>query len=287
MLCKLTWALTEDNRVIHISEAERGASCRCICPACGDTLIARKGDETGHHFAHSAGDDCAYSFTSSLYYAIYRTINELGYLVLPPYIKNRSVTEHGSGTHIIMPQAKVKVERSELTRKASAGITGIIAYCSGKPLLIKILTAYTIKKRNMSKIQELGLPLLEIDLSRNDFLDKDTAVKLLTTAPPQIYWVYNRRAETIWEQLISRCEKLDVAGTMNSIYTYGCPIASKREDGFKCFIKTGCSSCGYFFGLCGFDEDRYVLCGRRQVITEASDLLLTIDERKKKYNITR
>jgi len=285
MLCKLTYALTETGEVVHISEIDRGIACKCICPACGDALIARKGDEVGHHFAHVSGNECQHGFTSSLYYAIYRTICELGYIVLPPYIKNRSIIESGSGVHIIMPQAKVKVDRVEITKKANTGATGVAVYCSGKTLLLKILTAYTTGKKNQAKIEALGLPMLEIDLSRDDSID-DTAIrKLLTSAPEQIYWVYNRRAENIWEQLRAKCEKLKVEGTHNSIYTYGCPIPSKREDGFHCYIKTSCALCGYFFGLYGFDDNKYILCGRRHVVTEAADLTLTLEARKKKYGI--
>lgn len=285
MLCKLTYAMSEKGEVVHISETERGLACKCVCPACGDTLIARKGDEVEHHFAHASGTDCQYGFASSLYCAFYREIKQLGYLVLPPYIKNRSVVEGSSGIHKIMPRAKVRVDSVELTKKANGAVTAIAAYCSGKPLLIKLLTAYTTGKKNMSQITALGLPMLEIDLSREDTVDDTSVNRLLTTAPPQIYWLYNQRAEKLWEQLSGKCERLSVFGSDNAIYTNGCTASSKRDDSFRCFIKTGCSSCDYFFGLYGFDEERYILCGRRSAIKETADLELSLAERKKKYRI--
>src|SRR5690348_3688935 len=53
---KLAFGRRWDNAVIHISEAERGAACGCVCPAesCRRKLIARKPEsEVAHHFAHA------------------------------------------------------------------------------------------------------------------------------------------------------------------------------------------------------------------------------------------
>jgi len=285
MLCKLTYALTADGKTIHISEADGGLSCNCICPACGDALIARKGNQVEHHFAHTTSTDCPYGFTSSIYYAIMRKINELGYIVLPPYTKNRAITENGSGIRTIMPRAKVKVDRVEPTKRASKGVTGLAVTCSGKTLLLKLLTTYNSTQMSRSKIEALDMPMLELDLSRDDIIDNDIIHEMLTTAPKQLYWVYNKRAENIWEELLSKCEKISVSGSGNKIYTYGCPIPQKRIDGFLCYIKTSCAACEFFFGLYGTADNQYVMCGRRHVITEAGDLNLSLDARKKKYSI--
>jgi hypothetical protein len=50
--------------LIGIDDAENGLKCNCICYSCGGKLIARKGDERQHHFAHHKNSikDCKYSF---------------------------------------------------------------------------------------------------------------------------------------------------------------------------------------------------------------------------------
>ena len=284
MLCKLTCALTTDGKIVHISEIERGLACSCVCPSCGDMLVARKGTEVGHHFAHSSGEDCKNGFTASLYYAFLRGISELGYIQLPPYSKNRSVVEDGSGLHVIMPQAKVRVNRAEVTKRAGE-VTGIVMYCGEKPLILKLLTAYTTGRKNIAKIETVGLPVIEIGLSREDEINNSMVLSLLKNPTKQVYWVYNKRAEDIWKAMTAKCEKLAINGEQNAIYTYGCPVKSKREDGIICYIKRGCAFCEYFFGLYGHSDERYILCGRRQVITEVDDLRLSLAERKQKYGI--
>lgn len=287
MNSKLTYALTEDGQTVHISEVARGLACGCVCPACGDKLIARKGDETEHHFAHSGGDDCRYGFTSSLYAAFHRFLSRQGWIMLPPYTRNRSITEGGRGDHVITKRAKVRIDSMELTRKASAGITGIAIYCKSRPMILRIKTDYTAgsNAKKTAQLKAAGLPAAEIDLSREDFIDDEAISVLMTTAPRQFYWLYNARAEETWEKLLSKCEKLRVEGQDNAIFTYGCTIPSMREESIYCYIKTSCSRCPFFFGLYGYEEDRYVCCSRRQLITEVADLELTLEERKKKYGI--
>ena len=284
MLCRLTYALTPDGRAIHISEAERGALCDCLCPGCGEKLIARKGDELGHHFAHASGGECKNGFDASLYYAVKRGIEELGWMQLPACVRNRAIIDGGSGLHVLTPEAKVKISRVDITKKAGV-VTGLVAYCGEKPLRIRILTAYTTAKRSIANVKAAGLPVIEIDLSREDEINGEKIRAMLVSPPDNLYWVYNQRAEETWDAMTAKCERLRVQGQDNAIYTLGCQIQSRRADGFRCYVRTSCAKCEFFFGLGGAGDERHVLCGRRSVITEAADLRLDIAARKKKYGI--
>ena len=58
---KLTWAVGANGETTHISEAENGLKCACICPTCGGALIAKQGKVVEHHFAHASGDECQHA----------------------------------------------------------------------------------------------------------------------------------------------------------------------------------------------------------------------------------
>ena len=60
----------KDGKVIHISAVESGLSCGCTCPACGESLVAKKGQKMMHHFAHKSGSDCEYGYETSLQYSL-------------------------------------------------------------------------------------------------------------------------------------------------------------------------------------------------------------------------
>ena len=49
----IPYALDHAGQVVHVDEVPGGAACKCICPACETSLIARKGDIKAHHFAHA------------------------------------------------------------------------------------------------------------------------------------------------------------------------------------------------------------------------------------------
>lgn len=62
------WAIREhDGSSVHVSEVPRGLDCGCICPKCGQPLIAKRGDEREHHFAHHELGDCNYQGETELH----------------------------------------------------------------------------------------------------------------------------------------------------------------------------------------------------------------------------
>ena len=62
------WAVREHDRTpVHVSEVQQGLDCGCICSRCGKPLIAKKGDEREHHFAHQELGDCKYQGETELH----------------------------------------------------------------------------------------------------------------------------------------------------------------------------------------------------------------------------
>ncbi len=52
---RLSWAWhQETGRMLHIDQAHRGKASGCTCADCEGALLARKGDERRHHFAHAS-----------------------------------------------------------------------------------------------------------------------------------------------------------------------------------------------------------------------------------------
>ena len=84
---KLIYAL-KDGNIVSIDDVPSGKECGCVCPACGDELIARKGQKRMHHFAHRSNEDCEYGYESSLYLAAKDILSRSEKMVIPPiYVK--------------------------------------------------------------------------------------------------------------------------------------------------------------------------------------------------------
>ena len=78
---KLTYAL-KDGEIVSIEDVKSGLSCGCICPACGDPLVAKKGEKMMHHFAHHAGHTCEFGYESSLYLAAKNILSKAKKIVI-------------------------------------------------------------------------------------------------------------------------------------------------------------------------------------------------------------
>ena len=82
-LKKLIYAL-KDGNIVSIDDVPSGKECGCVCPACGDELIARKGQKRMHHFAHRSNEDCEYGYESSLHLAAKDILSRSEKMVIPP-----------------------------------------------------------------------------------------------------------------------------------------------------------------------------------------------------------
>lgn len=84
---QLTYALNQQGRMVSIKTVERGLNCNCICPKCGNQLVAKLGKEGGRqwHFAHHHGSDCHGSYMTALHRLAEQIIEEEKKVMVPAY----------------------------------------------------------------------------------------------------------------------------------------------------------------------------------------------------------
>ncbi|MBE6759599.1 MAG: hypothetical protein E7554_05845 [Ruminococcaceae bacterium] len=285
MQCNLTFAIAADGSTVHVSEVERGAACGCTCPGCGKALVARKGTEVQYHFAHSDGEECKHGYRNSLYLALRRAAEELGKIRLPAYEKNRTLVPEGGGLHVLMPESVTPIDRVDFTRKGGDIITGLLIVRGKRQLIIRILTDFGENTRSQAQLKAVGISVLELDLTREDQFDMTAARACFTDLPDNIHWLYNAKAEKAWDDMTALCVRQPVQKKDNTLFTYSCPIAANRTGGTTCYVMDRCAQCQFFFGLYGYEQDRYVMCGRDRLVAEPADLRLTMTERREKYGV--
>ena len=111
---KLTWAITPNGTPTHISEAERGLKCGCICPLCRKDLVARQGKVMGHHFAHAKGAECAHAVETALHLAAKDILAKRREIVLPA-VEIRF--QHSSWHNIIAKEQRYEIESVVVEQK--------------------------------------------------------------------------------------------------------------------------------------------------------------------------
>lgn len=154
----MTFALAADERMVHVDDVPTGLSCECICPGCHSRLIAKNaGREKTHHFAHEAGNHqqgCAETALHRAAKQVIQVFQRVTVPALPPSIPD---------------QVELALRFVELEYRLSTETGNIVADCYAETayghMAIEIAVYHQADEIKATKLRELGLPTLEIDLS--------------------------------------------------------------------------------------------------------------------------
>ncbi len=108
--CDLTYALDSEGKLVNIKQVESGKKCNCICPACEELLVAKKGEIRKHHFAHSSGKNCKHAIESMLHHLAKDKFQEAFY-------KNEEFIFNMSINRIVVRKKNVKTLQNKIVVK--------------------------------------------------------------------------------------------------------------------------------------------------------------------------
>jgi hypothetical protein len=164
----VTFALRGDD-VVYINDVANGLACGCVCPSCGDRMVAKQGAITIHHFAHEGGSDCAGGLQTTLHLAAKAVLSRERRMVLPELTLTATARDAQGLTHTV--SEKVLSARSvmfdEVTEEKRLGdiVPDLICKIGGRVLLVEIAVTHFVDDIKREKIRALGLACVEIDLS--------------------------------------------------------------------------------------------------------------------------
>lgn len=265
----LIFAIRE-GMLVSIDDVEKGAQCGCICPSCGEKLVAKKGNIKAHHFAHITGSNCAYGYETSLHRLAKDLIEKIRYITLPAVKVGNDV--------ILYQPCKARIQSIKLEKKLDSVRPDILVEINNKVLAIEIYVTHKVDLEKIKKIKDNNLPTIEINLSKslkteNNAEDiKNLLIEILSNDyDSRKYWVYNEKKYNYIKE--NKLEK-------NVIYYFGIPFVRdcleitrylydeenyKYKD-FRRWINVleKCKNCYYFLE---FDGET-VLCSLKDVNLE-------------------
>lgn len=229
----------KNNRLVHISEVESGLKCGCICPSCKCNLIAKKGDELTHHFAHSNNSQCAWAYETTLHLMAKEILNDSKTMVVP------SVTI-GNGKILVSDSKRILFDEVVLEKRIGRIIPDVVMYKNGVALLVEITVTHGIDKTKIKKIKDLNISCIEISLKgENEAISKDELKKVFETDNQVKKWVYNQYGDRCNNILLSRCEKKRIYNKGVKSYIRNC-ILYNQSPSVSYIFK--CKDCKYNFG---------------------------------------
>ena len=160
---KLIYAL-KDGNIVSIADVPSGKKCGCVCPACGDELIARKGQKRMHHFAHRSNEDCEYGYESSLHLAAKDILSRSEKMVIPPvYVE---FPQSGKPKELISKERKIPIDDVELEKRFDDIIPDIVVDSGDEHFFIEIYVTHPIDDEKLKKLKGKKISTIEIDLSK-------------------------------------------------------------------------------------------------------------------------
>lgn len=279
----------------HISEVESGLICNCTCPACGERLIAKKGENITPHFAHESKQQCEHAYETSLHYDAKRIIEERKRIVLP-YRKPHFDTSNLNGFYYsafdlknfgTIESRQYSVDNVILEKRLHNIIPDIKCTINGEILLIEIAVTSKVQKEKQEKIQEIGLPVIEIDLSKLDrtIEKEELASYILDNIKNKIWFgnkkddklidLLNQKHNKIWKEIRNLLESKSIKGTKNRLHINDCPrfidrARNKRIDLYEC-EKCSCNLARYEFNiLCGYSNYKRIIDIIKEINEELS-----------------
>jgi Zn ribbon nucleic-acid-binding protein len=173
MEIKLTHAL-KNNEIVRINQVEKGLACGCYCPACNAQLMAKKGEVKAHHFAHYNAVDCGYQKETELHYRAKKILEEATYINVPRHNLNNE-------NQIEVSYQEFQYSGVVSEKKLGFIVPDIILFQNDQMVLVEIAVTHFIDEEKQAKINEMKLPVLEINLSsfEYDFDDLELREALL------------------------------------------------------------------------------------------------------------
>jgi Competence protein CoiA-like family len=171
----LPFGLRSDGLMIHISDAEQGKACDCVCPVCESPLVARKGEKNTHHFAHEIDTNCQYAAETAAHLMAKSILERVGHIFVPDYVLNLSdrvsVGVRYEDVHTdkkIVNEQSIAFDGVRIEQTFQDIVPDLLVNVGGTDLLIEICVTHKVDSKKLKKIRTYSLPTLEINM--NDIL---------------------------------------------------------------------------------------------------------------------
>ncbi|MCG3176685.1 MAG: hypothetical protein MOGMAGMI_01643 [Candidatus Omnitrophica bacterium] len=183
---KLPFGL-KNGQLVQVSDVESGLNCGCSCPACGDSLVARKGKIKIHHFAHH-NSDCIHGFETAIHLAAKKIIEEAGYIRLPKL----ECTIISGRQNFSFDETVVHFDKIYLEKRHHDIVPDIVLEKDGRILCVEIFVTHKVDEEKRTKIRQSNTSAIEIDLSEIDrTIDFELLKEKVVESAENKEWIFN------------------------------------------------------------------------------------------------
>jgi hypothetical protein len=187
---QLAYGERRDGTIAHISEVPSGLSCDCCCPGCKSQLVARKGAEKVHHFAHHGAIPCHHARESALHKLAKEVLNDRRELLVPAvgaWIGHDALITHEERVH--------RFDDAVLEHHLDTIVPDVIVRKGKHPLLVEMFVTHRCDLEKVKRVEALGIACVEVDLRSLQRNATREQVAQALTASADRWWVFNPKLD--------------------------------------------------------------------------------------------
>jgi hypothetical protein len=163
-----SFAMDKDSWIRSVEEVARGLACECLCPCCGDAVLARQGEIREWHFAHASGSQCEGAVESALHLAAKELLLEHKGTSTPEACARHEVRlpdgRVGKG-EAVRPEQWTHFDSVEAEKRVGTIRPDVVAVIEQHMLFIEVAVTHFVDEEKCAELQRLGVPTIEIDLA--------------------------------------------------------------------------------------------------------------------------
>lgn len=193
-MAKMIFAKQKDTgKIVGIYEVESGLKCNCVCPNCGATLEARKGEIREHHFKHHDAQETMACYEDAFRVATKKAFSEAGEINLPI---NR-LNEKNEVVNEVFPFKYSSVEILNSVKRSGNGLEILVELKNEKGIALYVLicTSNKIRKNLESETFRDNISIIRINLTNFQALTFDEFRRFLANDILSKEWIYNKKTD--------------------------------------------------------------------------------------------
>lgn len=268
----------KDNMLVSIHDVASGIKCGCVCPSCGEALIAKKGQKMSHHFAHASGKTCEYGYETSLHLTAKELLSKSKSITVPAvYLNFQQTNKH---SELISESMEIKIDHVELEMQTGTIIPDVVVYSGKKHFFIEIFVTHKTDNEKLVKIKSLDTSTIEIDLSKfNKAITTEELRDILLSDNANKKWIYNSISNKWYNKFFEVSETLQPIKRGLASHVDYCPLKMRVWKGKPyANLVDDCFYCDYCIHV---TEDE-IICSGKSRIALIKDFDIPEEERIKK-----
>lgn len=189
----------KNGQVAGIDEVERGVACDCTCLACGQELIALKGERQTHRFEHFREMDCEFSVQASLLKMVKEIVEKNRKMMIPAVTVKFG--EFPKMTWELSGEREIAVEQVAMNTGSSKSYPSLIVQSGGHQLAIVVTLVSSMeqsKEEEQNRLEKSRLSVIELTFGETEGWPSQPELEaIILGSDSRKRWAFNRKADEV------------------------------------------------------------------------------------------